>query len=105
VRAGSRVAHEDFDQLDAAVEALERHAKEVRSGGPLPSRKLIREFDPGDLVAARIEISTGGRIRSRTAGVDVMGDGRFVAFRGGLRREELDPGEGYPWAAVHDALA
>jgi hypothetical protein len=44
-------------------------------------------------------------LRRRTAGVDVMGDGRFVAFRGGMRREELDPGDGYPWAPVRDALA
>jgi hypothetical protein len=77
----------------------------VRREGPLPSRSLVREFSPQDLVAARLEISTGGLLRGRTAGVDVMGDGSFVAFRGGMRREELDPDEGYPWATVRDALA
>jgi hypothetical protein len=98
------VAREQFGELDAAIAAPEREAKQVRSEGPLPSRKLVREFEPGDLVAARLEISTGGLLRGRTAGVDVMGDGRLVAFRGGMRREEIEPGDGYPWSAVRDAL-
>ncbi len=71
----------------------------------MPGRKLVREFEPGDLVAGRVEISTGGMIRRGiTAGVDVMGDGRYVAFRGGIGREELDYGEGSPFAAVRRAL-
>ena len=62
---------------------------------------MVRDFEPGDLVAGRVEISTGGMLRRGvTAGVDVMGDGRYVAFRGGIGREELDFGEGSPFAAV-----
>jgi hypothetical protein len=105
VRAGPRVSREDFDDLDDAIAALERHAKEIRAQGPLPERKMIRTFESADLVAGRVEISTGGLLRRGTeAGVDVMGDGRFVAFRGGLRREEIDLGDGSPWAAVRDLL-
>jgi len=105
VRRGPQVKREKFDDLDAAVEALERHAKEIRSAGPLQSRKLLREFEPGAQVAGRVEISTGGLLRrGDDAGVDVMGDGTFVAFAGGMRRTELDPGARGPFNAVKRAL-
>jgi hypothetical protein len=66
----------------------------------------VREFEPADLVAGRVEISTGGLLRGRvTAGIDVMGDGRYVAFTGGVGREQLDVGERSPFAAVRQALS
>jgi hypothetical protein len=105
IRRGSSVERESFDELDAAVEAAERHAKDIRSQGPLPQRKLLREFQPAELVAGRVEVSTGGVLRRGvTAGIDVMGDGRFVAFRGGIGRQELDYGEGSPFRALRRAL-
>ncbi|MET0750335.1 MAG: hypothetical protein ABWZ18_01530 [Solirubrobacterales bacterium] len=53
-----------------------------------------------------MEISTGGPLRGgATAGVDVMGDGRYVPFAGGIGREQLDPGERSPFAVVRRALA
>jgi hypothetical protein len=56
-------------------------------------------------VAGRIEISTGGLIRRGVdVGIDVMGDGRYVAFRGGFGREEIDFGEGSPFTAVRRIL-
>ena len=100
-RRGPKVERESFDDLNAAIEALERHAKDIRSQGPLPARSMVRDFEPGDLVAGRVEISTGGMLRGgATAGVDVMGDGRYVAFRGGIGRDEIDFGDGSPFAAV-----
>ena len=42
--------------------------------------------------------------RGVTAGIDVMGDGRYVAYRGGIGREELDHGEGSPFGAVRHAI-
>ena len=67
---------------------------------------MIRDFQPGDLVAGRVAISTGGLLRrGATAGVDVMGDGRYVPFAGGVSREELDHGERSPFAVVRGALA
>jgi hypothetical protein len=106
VRQGPKVSRQKFESLDAALEALEQRAKEIRAEGPLEAKKMIREFEPGDQVAGRVEISTGGGILRRgvDAGVDVMGDGRFVAFRGGMRRSELDPGEKGPFKAVRRAL-
>ena len=105
VRQGPRVVREKFDDLDAAMEALERHAKAIRSAGPLEARKMLREFEPEAQVAGRVEISTGGLLRrGEDAGVDVMGDGTFVAFQGGMRRTELDPGSQGPFEAVRRAL-
>ncbi len=86
--------------------ALEDEAKRIRAQGPLQARKLVRDFEPGDQVAGRVEISTGGLIRRGVdAGIDVMGDGRFVAFRGGFGREEIDPGDESPFEAVRSVLA
>ena len=105
VRQGPKVTRERFESLDEALAALEARAKEIRAAGPLTARKMIREFEPGDQVAGRLEISSGGFLRrGADAGIDVMGDGRFVAFAGGVRRSELDPGGDGPFAAVRRAL-
>ena len=106
MRQGPRVSREKFEELDAALEALEQHAKDIRSAGGLKPRKMLREFEPDVQVAGRVEISTGGLMRRGIdAGIDVMGDGTFVAFSGGMRRTELDPGSQGPFAAVRRALS
>jgi hypothetical protein len=106
VRQGPRVSREKFEDLDSALEALEQHAKDIRSAGPLKGRKMLREFEPEVQVAGRVEISTGGLMRRGIdAGIDVMGDGTFVAFSGGMRRVELDPGTRGPFAAVRKAFS
>jgi hypothetical protein len=99
------VTHERYDDLDEAIEAVERHAKEIRTAGPLPERKALRTFEPAKQVAGRVELSTGGLLRrGRTAGVDIMGDGAFVAFEGGMRREHIELGDDSPWVVVRRAL-
>jgi hypothetical protein len=66
----------------------------------------VRQFDPGDQVAGRVELSTGGLLRRGVdAGIDVMGDGRYVAFRGGFGREAIDYGDGSPFKAVRRIFA
>jgi hypothetical protein len=101
VRSGPRVDREKFEDLDAAITALEERAKEIRSQGPLSERSFVRQFDPADQVAGRVELTTSGLLRrGLDAGVDVMGDGRYVAFRGGFGREEIDHGDGSPFKAV-----
>lgn len=94
VRAGGKVSRERFGSLDEAIEALQDRAEKVRADGPLAPVKALREFEPGDRVAARIELSRGGLLRSRDAGIDVMGDGRMVAYSGGMRRESIEPRRG-----------
>ena len=106
VRTGPRVDRESFEDLDEAIAALELRAKEIRSQGPLPQRSFVRDFDPGDQVAGRVELSTSGLLRrGLDAGVDVMGDGRYVPFRGGFGREAIDHGEGSPFKAVRKVFS
>jgi hypothetical protein len=66
----------------------------------------VRDFEPGDLVAGRIELSTGGLLRGGdTAGIDVMGDGRYVPFTGGMQRDQIDHGEESPFHAVRKVFS
>jgi hypothetical protein len=90
VRNGSDVDYERFDDLDAAVAAMRERALAIRSEGPLRPVRSLRDYEPGDQVRARLQLSTG-RLRKAAAGVDVRGDGTFVPFRGAVVREELDP--------------
>jgi hypothetical protein len=91
VRNGSDVSHESFGDLDEAVAAMRRRALDIRAGGPAKPVSALRDFAPGDQVQARLQLSGGGLLRKPVAGVDVRGDGTFVPYRGGVRREELDP--------------
>ncbi len=91
IRDGPRVSREDFGDLGEAVVAMRERAMAIRSQGPAKEVSALRDFPPGEQVRARLEISTGKVLRKRAAGVDVRGDGAFVPYRGGVRREELDP--------------
>jgi hypothetical protein len=91
VRHGSDVDHEQFDDLDEAITAMRERAMAIRSEGPVRRVQSLRDYEPGDQVHARLQLSSGGLFRKSVAGVDVRGDGTFVPFRGGVVREELDP--------------
>jgi hypothetical protein len=105
VRHGSEVEHAQFDDLDEAVAAMRRRALEIRSQAPPKTAALLRPFAPADQVQARLQLAGPGRFRRPVAGVDVRGDGAFVPFRGGLRREELDPsGHETPFDLVRETL-
>jgi hypothetical protein len=91
-RGGGEVEQESFDDLDEAVAAMRAKAFEIRSEGPAQPVRSLRRFEPSDLVNARLQLSGRGRLFHKpTAGVDIRGDGTFVPFAGGVRREELDP--------------
>jgi hypothetical protein len=78
----------------------------VSAGAPLGAVKMFREYQPGERVAARLEISTGGPLRGRDAGLDVMGDGRLVPYAGATRRRILEPKpDETPFDAVRRELA
>jgi hypothetical protein len=105
VRHGPDVARESYDELDAAIAALRRRAEAVRAEGPLEKVLSLRDFEPAAQVHARLEISTGGLLRRRDAGIDVMGDGTLVPFAGGVRRRPLELSDGEnPYEAVGAAL-
>jgi hypothetical protein len=91
IRHGSEVSHEQFDDLAAAVAAMRERALAIRAEGPVRPVQSLRDFEPGDQVHARLQLSGRGFFNKPTAGVDVRGDGTFVPFRGGVVREELDP--------------
>jgi hypothetical protein len=105
VRHGSEVGHASFDELDEAVAAMRERALEIRAEGPLRTASMLRDVEPGRQVHARLQLSGKGWLRKPVAGVDVKGNGAFVPYRGGVRREELDP-TGYetPFDAVRETL-
>ena len=66
---------------------------------------MFRTYEPADRVKARLEVSTGGPFRGRDAGIDVMGDGRLVPYRGGVFRKQIETPDDGPYEAVERALA
>jgi hypothetical protein len=85
------VDHAQFDDLAEAVAAMRERALAIRSEGPAPRVQSLRDYEPGDQVLARLQVSGRGLFRKPVAGIDVRGDGTFVPFKGGVTREELDP--------------
>jgi hypothetical protein len=84
---------------------MRERALAARAGAPPKEAALLRTFAPGDQVQARLQLAGPGRFRKAVAGVDVRGDGTFVPFRGGVRREELDPsGHDTPFDLVRETL-
>jgi hypothetical protein len=85
---------------------MRERALEIRAHAPGNDVSMLRDFRPEDQVRARLQLSGGGMLRGPTAGVDVRGDGTFVPYRGGVRREELDPtAHETPFDAVRETLA
>jgi hypothetical protein len=106
VRHGSDVSHAKFEDLDEAVAAMRERALAIRSEGPLPRASMLRNFEPGQQVQARLQLAGRGLLRKPVAGVDVRGDGTFVPFRGGVAREELNPTDyDTPFDVVRETLA
>jgi hypothetical protein len=93
VRRGSEVEHAQFEELGEAVAAMRERALEIRAEAPPQTASLLGTYGPEDQVQARLQLAGRGVLRKPVAGVDVRGDGTFVPYRGGFRREELDPSE------------
>lgn len=105
IRHGSDVEHVSYRDLDQAVAAMHTRALAIRSEGPVERAAGFKDYEPRDQVHARLQLSTGGLLGKRVAGVDVRGNGEFVPYRGGVRREELDPsGHETPFDAVRETL-
>lgn len=105
IRHGPAVSREDHETLEGAVASLREHVGQIRAEGNLPEVSMLRTYEPGDRVKARLEISTGRALRSRDAGIDVMGNGALVPFRGGVFRKPIEPRSAEtPYDAVEAAL-
>ena len=84
---------------------MRQRALEIRAEGPVRPVSSVRDFSPAAQVHARLQISGKGLLHKPTAGVDVRGDGTFMPFRGGVRREELDPTDrDTPFDVVRETL-
>jgi hypothetical protein len=105
VRNGAEVDHEGFDDVAEAVARMRERALAIRADGPPKTSNVLRKFEPEDQVTARLELSGRGLFNKAAAGIDVRGDGTFMPYRGGLRREELDPsGHDTPFDLVRETL-
>ena len=98
-RVGGKVEHEHFDTLAEAIDALERsgHRLQGKADAEAVGGSLMRRFEPGTQVTARLELSGRG-VR---AGVDVRGDGRAVPYSGRITRGEIEREAG---ESAYDAL-
>ena len=88
-RISGKVEHERFDELAAALDALERrgHALQGQADAEVVGGSMMRRFEPEDQVTARLELSGPRRLR---VGVDVRGDGSAVPFTGRLLRKQVE---------------
>jgi hypothetical protein len=85
VRSDARVRKHRHQNLDGALDELERIARELAEAVTVrpAGGTLIRRIEPVQQVVARIELAGPDRLR---AGIDVRGDGSSEAFTGRLRR-------------------
>jgi hypothetical protein len=108
VRAEHRVERSRFDDLPRALDALERRGRELARTAPRkPVDVKIKQFEPVQQVIARLELAGPERwLPSVRAGVDVRGDGSSEAYRGGMRRQLLEPRRGEDaFGVLRSALA
>jgi hypothetical protein len=90
VRHGSSVGREKFATLDEAIVDVRRRVEEIQRGDRLPHISMLREFTPEERVHARIEVSGPGLFRAPEGGIDVMGDGKAIAYTGTIRKERIE---------------
>lgn len=102
IRDGPKVTRDKHRSLDDGLEALRDNCERIRSDGGLPEVSMLRTYESGDRVKARLELSTGWALRGRDAGIDVMGDGALIPFRGGIARRPLEPRDG---ASAYELVA
>lgn len=94
VRAGSKVERARFPTLDDALLAVSARIAELRDAAPRTrARAFMREYEPVQQVAARVELARG-RLGHPRGGVDVRGDGSTEAWVGLVRKELLEHSDG-----------
>ncbi len=92
VRSGPKVNRERFDDLGAALDALESHGRALEKTASRDAVDVkVRTFDPIQQVSARIELAGPERFAPKVrAGVDIRGDGSTEAYLGRVRRQLVD---------------
>ncbi len=85
---------------------MRRRVDQIQAEGSLEPVSGFRDYEPNERVHARLELASGGLLRGREAGLDVMGDGSLVPYVGVIRKRQLDPGPGRTaFDSVREALA
>jgi hypothetical protein len=85
---------------------MRQRVDRILAEGPLEPVSGFRDYDPDERVRARLELASGGLLRGREAGLDVMGDGSLVPYVGVIRKGKLEPDPGQTaFDAVREALA
>ena len=98
VRTGPKVEKERYDAVEAALDAVEMHARATANTERRTAIDTkVRRYEARDQVAARVELS-GPSVH---AGVDVRGDGAVQAWTGRWRRRPLSLEDG---ETVYEAL-
>jgi hypothetical protein len=107
VRAGPRVEHSHFEELEPALSALESRARELTRAAPRREVDTkLRRFEPAQQVSARIELAGPERaLASVRAGVDVRGDGAVEPYVGRVKRRVVEQRSGEdPYRALRRVL-
>src|SRR5690349_4580399 len=93
VRADAKVEHDRFPTLESALAAAGARIEELRAEAPRSkARAFLREYEPVQQVAARLELARGRLGRPR-GGIDVRGDGSTEAWVGLVRKELVEQAE------------
>jgi hypothetical protein len=97
LRDGPRIERIHFDELSAALEAIQTRMDELAPDAKRQASYLLgRRIDAARQVAVRGEISRRhGLLGSERGGIDLRGDGSTEAYIGRVPRRliELGPGE------------
>ena len=104
VRHGPKVTRERYDQLEAALTALEAGMDDLsHRARRAPVDLSYKRFEPVQQVAARGEISGPRRLHG---GIDIRGDGSAEAYTGKVRRRLVEQRDGEsPCDALRRALS
>jgi hypothetical protein len=96
VRTGPKFERLRFAELGEALDALQARGEEISaSADNEPVDVKFREYEPSELVAARLELAGPERLLpSVRAGIDVHGDGSTEAYRGRVRRSDIEQRKG-----------
>lgn len=106
-RIGPKVRRSSYADVSSAIEALEARGRELAKSAPDDVVDMkVRRFEPAEQVIARLELAGPERfVPSVRAGIDVHGDGSVEAYRGRVKREQIEQTDGEsPYAALRRVL-
>ncbi|CAB4864895.1 MAG: hypothetical protein F2799_01980 [Actinobacteria bacterium] len=107
VRDGAKVRRSQWDSLKRALEQLQAETAAAATRTPSAAVDLkIREFQPEDLVAMRVQLKGPQRFVPKVrCGMDVRGDGSLLPWIGGAGRKQVEcKGKETAWQALRREL-